>query len=190
MTKARDLANGGFGLVLMKPSSVVNGTDNGKGTVTIGSAVSSVSLNDVFNSTYKNYKIKYTTNAFSAAGNFNFRLRVSNSDNSSSNYKFHQVDGQGASPWWDGFTATADTKWTFHRYTRPDGVNGEIEVYQPYETSYTGATARSTTNNYSISQGAEFSGTITVTTSYTGFTLFPETGTMTGGTISVYGYNN
>ncbi len=33
MTKARDLANGGFGLVLMKPSSVVNGTDNGKGTV-------------------------------------------------------------------------------------------------------------------------------------------------------------
>ncbi len=31
MTKARDLANGGFGLVLVKPSSVVNGTDNGKG---------------------------------------------------------------------------------------------------------------------------------------------------------------
>ncbi len=27
MTKARDLANGGFGLVLVKPSSVVGGTD-------------------------------------------------------------------------------------------------------------------------------------------------------------------
>jgi hypothetical protein len=33
MTKARDNANGGFGLVLVKPSTVVNGTDNGKGTV-------------------------------------------------------------------------------------------------------------------------------------------------------------
>jgi len=47
MTKARDLANGGFGLVLIKPSSVVNGTDNGKGTVSF-SGVTSVSLNDVF----------------------------------------------------------------------------------------------------------------------------------------------
>jgi hypothetical protein len=43
MTKARDLANGGFGLVLIKPSSVVNGTDNGKGTVSF-SGVTSVSL--------------------------------------------------------------------------------------------------------------------------------------------------
>ncbi len=56
MTKARDLANGGFGLVLVKPSSVVNGTDNGKGTVSF-SAQSTVSLNDVFSSTYMNYKI-------------------------------------------------------------------------------------------------------------------------------------
>ena len=56
MTKARDLANGGFGLVLIKPSTVVNGTDNGKGTVSFTTA-SSVSLNDVFNSTYTNYKI-------------------------------------------------------------------------------------------------------------------------------------
>ncbi len=55
MTKARDLANGGFGLVLIKPSSVVNGTDNGKGTVSF-SGVTSVSLNDVFNATYTNYK--------------------------------------------------------------------------------------------------------------------------------------
>jgi hypothetical protein len=44
MTKARDNANGGFGLVLVKPSSVVNGTDNGKGTVSF-SAASTVSLN-------------------------------------------------------------------------------------------------------------------------------------------------
>jgi len=59
MTKARDLANGGFGLVLVKPSSVVNGTDNGKGTVSF-SAVGSVSLNNVFSSTYDNYRIMIT----------------------------------------------------------------------------------------------------------------------------------
>jgi hypothetical protein len=60
LTKARDLANGGFGLVLMKPSSVVNGTDNGKGTVSF-SAAASVSLNDVFSSAYDNYKIVLNT---------------------------------------------------------------------------------------------------------------------------------
>jgi hypothetical protein len=51
MTKARDNANGGFGLVLVKPSTVVNGTDNGKGTVSFSGA-SSVSLNDVFSWKY------------------------------------------------------------------------------------------------------------------------------------------
>ncbi len=56
MTKARDLANGGFGLVLVKPFSVVGGTDNGKGTVSFSGATT-VSLNDVFSSTYMNYKI-------------------------------------------------------------------------------------------------------------------------------------
>jgi hypothetical protein len=49
MTKARDNANGGFGLVLVKPSTVVNGTDNGKGTVSFSGA-STVSLNGCFNS--------------------------------------------------------------------------------------------------------------------------------------------
>jgi len=73
MTKARDLANGGFGLVLVKPSSVVGGTDNGKGTVSF-SAASSVSLNDVFSATYKNYKIIFTGTG--ANDDLKLRLRV------------------------------------------------------------------------------------------------------------------
>jgi hypothetical protein len=75
MTKARDNANGGFGLVLMKPSSVVNGTDNGKGTVSF-SAASSVSLNDVFSSTYDNYRIlcRFTDTA-SGGSNIDFEIR-------------------------------------------------------------------------------------------------------------------
>lgn len=83
MTKARDLANGGFGLVLIKPSSVVGGTDNGNGFVTLG-GVSSVSFNNVFNSNYDNYKIMFSS--ASATGSLALTLRAGGSNNSTSNY--------------------------------------------------------------------------------------------------------
>jgi len=83
MTKARDLANGGFGLVLIKPSSVVNGTDNGNGVITLG-GVTSVSLNNVFSSNYDNYKIMFAS--ASASGSLSFTLRAGGSNNSTSNY--------------------------------------------------------------------------------------------------------
>jgi hypothetical protein len=85
LTKARDNANGGFGLVLMKPSTVVNGTDNGKGTVSF-SAATSVSLNDVFSSTYDHYRV--VLDAVGLDVDFRFRLRASGSDNTTSNYWF------------------------------------------------------------------------------------------------------
>ena len=87
MTKARDLANGGFGLVLIKPSSVVNGTDNGKGTVSFSGA-SSVSLNGVFSSTYKNYRISFdniTMPTGAGATDLLLRLRAGGS-NTTTNY--------------------------------------------------------------------------------------------------------
>ena len=83
MTKARDLANGGFGLVLIKPSSVVNGTDNGNGVITL-SGVTSVSLNNVFSSNYDNYKIMFAS--ASASGSLSLTLRAGGSNNSTSNY--------------------------------------------------------------------------------------------------------
>jgi len=182
MTKARDLANGGFGLVLVKPSSVVNGTDNGKGTVSF-SAASSVSFNGVFNSTYTNYKIvAYVKGSADAAGKF--RFRTSSSDNTTSNY------------WWGGYYQGYGATTTINPETGGGGVDAATisgvsslaggfaaDVFSPFSTDYTlvnAPSAESYNRQYSIQFRA--------TTSFDGFTFYPGSGTITG-TISVYGYN-
>jgi hypothetical protein len=192
MTKARDLANGGFGLVLMKPSSVVNGTDNGKGTITIGSTVSFVSLNNVFNSTYNSYRIIFdcsTTTAFSASqGDMHFRFRVSGSDASSGNNYNYQ--GWGATT---SVSAGYDTT-TFQfigkflaatptRYATTIDVHG---VALAQETKYQ---ILNVGMNGGTNQSYGLNGWHGVATAYDGITFYPSTGTMSGGTISVYGYN-
>jgi len=191
MTKARDLANGGFGLVLVKPSSVVGGTDNGKGTVSF-SGVSTVSLNDVFNSTYTNYKVvaNYIGGQTSGYGT-RLRLRVSGSDNSNNSYKtsgfgiadltsnnIYKNQSNGSISYIDAGNASSNG----YSYLIYDILN-------PFKSQ---KTAFSINDTYLESDGRWFynsrSGLFDGTTSFTGFTLYTATSTVTG-TISVYGYN-
>jgi len=191
MTKARDLANGGFGLVLVKPSSVVGGTDNGKGTVTFSGATS-VSLNDVFSSTFTNYSILLTITGTSAAtADMFMRLRVSNSDASGNNYSVYFTGiNSGSSA--NNFVANGVSNWTFtaQHSSLTTGYNAvRVELYGPNDTSATEFTAQS----LGLSSGGQFfsfagAGLHDVATAYTGLTLLKSTGTMTG-SISVYGYN-
>ena len=189
MTKARDLANGGFGLVLIKPSTVVNGTDNGKGTVSF-SAASSVSLNDVFSSIYTNYRIAINLTS-AAASQVLMRLRVSNADNTTSNYtaalyylrsNISQANGAG-------FTGPANS-WALATDANSISYESVIELYEPFETQVTKGNQSGFYSGYSPRQdygispgGLVFDGT----TSFTGFTLLSNS-TITG-TVSVYGYN-
>jgi len=186
MTKARDLANGGFGLVLIKPSSVVGGTDNGKGTVNL-SAASTVSLNDVFNATYRNYLI-LTQFTGSTALDVNMRLRVAGADNSSANYRRQTWDVSGTIT--GSSRNTGETSWVGIISSRTVMRNPvPIQIFQPFETEHTAALS---TRLDSINGNIEYRNVahgVDVTTSYTGFTLITTTGTITG-TVSVYGYNN
>ena len=190
MTKARDLANGGFGLVLVKPSSVVNGTDNGKGTVSF-SGVSSVSLNDVFNATYENYRIVITADSSLASIDAQFRLRVSGADNTSANYIWDRGQSTQSSAY-QGFssgTSAAATSWNYGAYSGLYSSVGTIDLFRPFATDNTGGSANSyyvdALSNHSTIYSSFLS---TVTTPYTGFTIYPASGTFTG-TVSVYGYN-
>lgn len=186
MTKARDLASGGFGLVLVKPSSVVGGTDNGKGTVSF-SAQSTVSLNDVFNSTYTNYKIIYTGNGTSDNA-FNMRMRVSGSDNSTNNYYYTGYFVESSSTAIS--LAKGDPTTSFRiGVTTSDFDLIEITLVGPQTSDKTSYVAHcgyglSTNEGGQSTQGGFFSGT----TSFTGFTLIPASGTITGN-VSVYGFN-
>jgi hypothetical protein len=186
MTKARDLANGGFGLVLVKPSSVVGGTDNGKGTVSFsGVGTSGISLNNVFSSTYDNYRINISITV-SSSGSLNIRLRASGSDNTTSNSYVRQI--------LDAYTTTVGTSratsttWDIGG-TSSTLINGYfVDLISPFKataTGYTSQAIRADSGGYLNPS----TGTHNQTVSYDGITIYPSTGTFTG-TISVYGYNN
>lgn len=182
MTKARDLANGGFGLVLIKPSSVVGGTDNGKGTVSF-SAQTTVSLNDVFNATYDNYRI-----VINALGTTNdpddilIRLRVSNADNTNASYErvFSRINTAFGATQQGSQTAfvlgATSTLW----------AGASVDMMQPNlarRTHFYGLSAYNANSETGLIYGFFNADTV-----FTGFSLVALSGNITG-TVSVYGYN-
>ena len=187
MTKARDNANGGFGLVLVKPSTVVNGTDNGKGTVSF-SAASTVSLNGCFNSTYDNYRIlcRFTDTA-SGGSNIDMKLRLSGTDNSdASSYKFQVASFDG------GGSNIGRYALTYMIIGGSDATSGQInswylDMFSPALATATGVQSYGLSNNNN-SYLRLVVGNHAVATAFDGFS-FSSSGNMTG-TISVYGYNN
>lgn len=184
MTKARDLANGGFGLVLMKPSSVVGGTDNGKGTVSF-TAVSTVSLNDVFNSTYKNYRIVLNVETLSTTLNISSRFRTAGSDNTTANYNY-LLNTNNSSIQTDAFNS--DRSQT-SALIKSAGVTSQyfvLDVMNPKATFITTVTGQ---GNELLSNLLTFGFGFGLTTSFDGISFIASTGTITG-TVSVYGYNN
>ena len=183
MTKARDLANGGFGLVLIKPSTVVNGTDNGKGTVSF-SAQSSVSLNDVFSSTYENYFLLTRITAQTTGDNVNLRLRVGGADDSTANYANL---GLRITTTVDRIGQYAQTSYRIGEVGTQKGAFQTI-IYGPQLAALTQFNGLLTNGFQNPMENGFNMGAHNVATSYTGFTLIAPSGTMTG-TVSVYGYN-
>lgn len=153
-------------------------------TQTIGSAVSSVAVSDVFSATYDAYKIIITggvTSASAAILRFTLGATVTNYYWAQNGRTFADVDNSGAS----GGSAVA---W------RGGGgsskiLNMNVDLVGPFlseETYFTGQYL------FPTSTGSTFNvtGFLDNTTSYTAFTLTPDSGTITGGTIRVYGYAN
>ena len=182
MTKARDLANGGFGLVLIKPSTVVNGPDNGKGTVSF-SAASSVSLNGVFNATYESYRILVNIIGTTTA-DLRMLLRASGTD-AATNYNRELLVADGSSV--SGGRVTSQTNGFFIGYLNSTYYSGsDIIMMSPFSSSATFCSA-----NYVRTDGPQVglnTGLHTTASSYDGFTISPASGTMTG-SVSVYGFN-
>ena len=179
------------GLMLIVPSSIVKGA-SGTASVSAGgritlSGTESLAVNDVFSATYDNYKIIFT-GVGSATALMNMRMRVDGADNSASNYVSSMLlwrqDNSGVSGTAGGTTNTSFTQAGQLTTSRRCDIN--LDVYEPFasfETTYTGMNLFTDTD-YS---GRVVMGATSVTTSYTGFTFYPVSGTFTG-FISIYGY--
>jgi hypothetical protein len=184
MTKARDLANGGFGLILVKPSTVVGGTDNGKGTVSF-SAASSVSLNDVFSSTYTNYKVLISIDSSSADVEMYYRMRLSGTDASGANYFGSGYQSVYTGSVGQDFSDNGTTAGTLGEVST-QGSFMDITFVNPNQALRT----QFFSNCHACTAVKEIfaGGMHGVTTAYNSLTFYPVSGTITG-SVSVYGIN-
>ena len=149
---------------------------------TIGTAVSSVTVSDAFNATYDNYKILIAGGTSSTELTLNMALGASATGYHAGG-RFTSWQGTGGSDF------NQDNGTSFQRvgYARPD-ITMNFDVIGPFLTQITRANslnAFSSTAN--LGSAVYFHN---VSASYTAFTLTTSTGTLTGGTIRVYGYAN
>jgi len=142
----------------------------------------SVSIDDVFDSTYDNYRVIVNITGSTSAFHY-MRFRASGSTDSTSNYAHQQFDVNGT-----GVSAGRSTSRTNIRITYQDTGDGAIaiDVFSPFLSK--GSTVYS--NGISTYAGAyviQWVGSYGASTSFDGFSVTADAGTMTG-SLSVYGY--
>jgi hypothetical protein len=153
------------------------------------SAVASHSVNDVFSATYNNYKVIFTGTPSSIGVTLRLRLRVGGADNTASNYVFSSGVTNSAGNFANNNSSTGTTSfYTADLYG--NNTNLEMTIYSPFASTNTGYQMSGQHQTSTNATGVQFGGgAMTVTTSYTGFTLFASTGNITGD-VTVYGYNS
>jgi hypothetical protein len=154
-------------------------------TQTIGTAVSSVTVSNAFSASYDNYLIKISGGVGSTGFNMQFRLGASTTAYYSAGVVYAFA----------GLAAVAAGDNNAAQYTRAGtgGVNGlsmTFYVNNPFLAARTILVNPAYSPTDTASSAGFFNGFHNVATSYSDFTLIPSAGTMTGGTIRVYGYRN
>ena len=154
------------------------------------SAASSVSVNNCFNATYNNYLIKFSTTTISANGNLLMRMRVGGTDASGASSYIRQVLLSYSST--VAAATQTDAQWQVGGLsTGTPECAMSMEIFGPFLAVKTNATNRNVQYEGagSVWQSAADGFNHTQATSYDGFTIYPNTGNITG-TIRVYGYKN
>jgi hypothetical protein len=144
----------------------------------IGTAVSSVTISNVFDSTYDHYKI-FMSGVSQSATFPDTRLQLNNASASYYGGGIQTLFSSGAvSSLWDNNVS---------RFNRAGGNTGEmyVDVYNPFLASRTTFVSSSFRTNVAA---GNYTGYILTSASHTGFIISPASGTYTGGTITVYGY--
>jgi hypothetical protein len=154
-------------------------------TQTVGSGVSSVAVTGAFSADYDNYRIIY--DGGSASTNAALSLSLGST---ATGYHYSIVYNQYNATTPLGAGATNTTAFLNAGRSSTVGNSLTLDLFGPFLSARTGARYNSTdylaTTGFTILGG----GMLDNTTSYTAFTITPASGTITGGTIRVYGYRN
>lgn len=155
-------------------------------TQTIGTTVSSVTVSDVFSATYENYRIIVSGGVGSTAAGVYLQLGSSTTGYYSAQaYTLFSTDGIAY------LRDNNGANWNSAGGAYTDGLAMDIDLIGPFATRKTGMAMNSRidyrTNGAGVLVGNGFHN---VSASYTSFVIAPTVGTITGGTIRVYGYRN
>jgi hypothetical protein len=154
------------------------------------SGVSSHSMNDIFSATYDYYRIVFDLTTSAAEAWALFRLRVAGADNTTSVYASSTSGANKGSTF-----ASHDingTSWVRAVNMASGGTTISMDIQNPFLTATTlanmswGCFKTSATTVVTSGNGSGF---FDNTTSFTGLTILPDSGTITG-KAKVYGYAN
>jgi hypothetical protein len=149
---------------------------------TIGTTVSSVTVTDAFSATYDNYRILVNTTG-SVAQNIQCRL-----DGSSTAYAQVVMYMDLGSNTVVGFQQSNGGEFRFVGGGGGTAGNSSLAAFD-LMNPFTAAFTRMPSGPYFEANSLGISNAEhRVATSYTGFVILPNSGTFTGGTITVYGY--
>jgi hypothetical protein len=152
---------------------------------TIGTTVASVTVSNAFSTTYDAYKIILTGGTISAAA---ASLALTFGATATGYYAGANLVYYSTNVATSGANNNASS-FSFAGWGMPNGLVFNVNVDNPFLAKNTllyGNGSINRTNEY----GGMWGGFLNDTTSYTAFTITPSSGTLTGGTIRVYGYAN
>ena len=175
------------GLNLIIPSTIANTSGTASigtnGTVSFSSA-SAISLNDVFSTTYDDYRIIIVASSAVAGTDLTLRVRVSGSDLSTGTYTYNRIIGDGGTL--NSARSSAQTSIRCGNTTLSEETSYIIDVVNPFLTKRTVFTINNSNQGGGAAQDMT-AAVVTNATSYTGFTILA--GNNFTGRLSVYGYN-
>jgi microcystin-dependent protein len=187
-------ATTGAGLTPIVPSSVVVGSGSSSSTSTgfvTFTGVNTLSLNGVFSSAFKSYRIVLNIAGMSAGSDFRFRLRSAGTDNAgATNYYIagrisaanstsseYAVNGTTAGYVGYIYPASAD-----YFSTTMDFHNPFLARLTTHQNAHTGLTSTG------IAAFSAIGGLHNLAASYDGITFFPSAAATFSGTVQLYGY--
>jgi hypothetical protein len=151
---------------------------------TVGTGVSSVTVTGAFSADYDNYKVIYTNGAGSTLAD----LRVT-IGGISSNVYFGSMFGTAlTTSAFIGLGFLSQTSWLYCGFATTGYTMLDATIYSPFISGKNKMISCAWTYNNSGGGYSMFNGEIANTSSMTSLTITPSAGTLTGGTIAVYGY--
>jgi hypothetical protein len=142
-----------------------------------------VTVTGAFSADYDNYRIIYS-NGVASATDSNIELQLGAS---TASYDEGLIYNTFATATVNGFQRQNQTSWLWGGNANQQQNLFNIDLFGPFTTRYTYYKS----NGFSsLAANGLSGGTHKVATSYSGFTLKPSSGTITGGTLRVYGYRN